>query len=106
MLNKDEILEYYYQLCVSAKKALSRDQYRALHPKFSSGLIEKLWGNWRNFVLESDSYGRSSITEDNFIQNSVSQNKKVIVSTVFSGEQYDKNAFLLLKGMAKHMNAD
>lgn len=106
MLNKNEILEYYYELCVSAKKALSRDQYRALHPKYSSSLIERMWGTWRNFVLESDSYGRSSITEDNFIQNCVSQNKKVIVSTVFSGEQYDKNAFTLLKGMAKHLNAD
>lgn len=106
MLNKEEILDYYYQLCISAKKVLSRDQYRALHPKYSSGLIEKLWGNWRNFVIECDSYGRSSVKEDNFITNDTSQNKKVIVSTVFSGEEYDENAFNLLKGMAKHLNAD
>ena len=45
MVNKGEILDYYYQLCLSAKKSLSRDQYRAVHPKFSSGLIEKLWGS-------------------------------------------------------------
>ena len=106
MLSKDEILNSYYELCLSSKKALSRDQYRSLHPKFSSSLIEKMWGNWRNFVTECDSYGRSSIKEDNFIQDCVSQNKKVIVSTVFSGEEYDKKAFKLLKGMAKHMNAD
>lgn len=106
MLNKDEILDYYYQLCVSAKKALNRDQYRALHPKYSSGLIERMWGSWRNFVVESDSYGRSSIKEDNFIQDYVSQNKKVIISTVFSGELYNKSAFALLKGMAKQLNAD
>ena len=106
MLNKEEILDYYYQLCISAKKVLSRDQYRALHPKYSSGLIEKLWGSWRNFIVECDSYGRSSVKEDNFITNDTSQNKKVIVSTVFSGEEYDEDAFVLLKGMAKHLNAD
>ena len=39
MLNKDEILNYYYELCLSSKKALSRDQYRSLHPRFSSSLI-------------------------------------------------------------------
>ena len=106
MVNKNEILDYYYQLCVSAKKALSRSQYRSMNPKFSSSLIEKIWGNWRNFVIESDSYGRSSIKEDVFIQNGVSQNKKVIVSTVFAGEEYNKNAFELLRGMSQLMNAD
>jgi len=106
MLTKEEILDYYYQLCVSAKKSLNRDQYRALHPRYSSNLIEKIWGGWKNFVVESDSYGRSSIKEDNFIQNNVSQNKKVIVSTVFSGENYNKSAFELLKGMAKILNAE
>lgn len=106
MVNKDEILEYYHKLCLLSKKSLTREQYRGMNPKFSSSLIEKLWGNWKSFALASYSYSKNLVKEEFYIPNCVSQSKIIIVSSVFSGESYDESAFELLKGMASHLNAD
>ena len=104
--NKD-ILEYYYQLCLSNKKTLSREQYRALEPKFSSHMIEKIWGTWTDFIAACYEYiMKAQKEEETVAKSNVTQNKRVIVSTVFAGEYYNEKALSLLKGMAEHLQAD
>ena len=52
MMNRIEIINYFKHLCELSNKRLSRSEYRKLQPEYSSSLIEKIWGNWTNFVKE------------------------------------------------------
>ena len=56
MVDKQEIIDLYNMLCDFAGRTLSREEYRGLETKYSSSLIEMIWGSWNNFTQEAAQY--------------------------------------------------
>lgn len=56
MVNKQEIIDLYNVLCDFAGRTLSREEYRGLETRYSSSLIEMIWGSWNNFTQEAAQY--------------------------------------------------
>lgn len=101
-MNKEEILDYYNSLCKDHNKKLSRAEYRNITPKYSSSLIEKIWGSWTNFVNK---------TKDVFLINRVklvkhTNNRKVVISYVQDGSEINIECFNTLKNYCDKNKAE
>ena len=101
---KEDIADYYIDLCNSFNKHLTRSQYRELDPKYSSNLIEKLWGSWTTFTQEmhlSNKYERQEIVKE-FNENT----DKIVISYVINGTAINNEFFETLKYYCKTNKAE
>lgn len=94
-VNKKEILNEYNLLCKIANRKLTRAEYRNTNPKFSSHLIESIFGSWSNFRKESDDYlilkrTQKTITFDEKV-------KDVVITYAVDGENINEDFLNVLK---------
>lgn len=97
-----DIKEYYLLQCKSYNKTLNREEYRKTNPKYSSSLIEKIWGSWTNFVKEII----PNVFSRNTIKSSFNkETDKIVISFVQDGSSINEDVFLTLKTYCKHNHA-
>jgi len=103
-MNRSAIIEYFNTLCGTCNKKLSRSEYRMLNPEYPSSLIEKLWGNWNNFMDE---------VNDTVIMTRTSLKKKfnkkadkIVISYVNDGTDINLDFFKTLKLYCKNNHAE
>ena len=101
-MNKQEIIDYYNDLCELSREELSRLKYRSMNPKYSSSLIESIFGSWNDFVKEAKEFLKLSRYE---IQKVCNKNKAV-VSYISDGASLNLDFFLTLKYYAEVNDAD
>ena len=64
-MEKEDLIEYYNDLCrLFNKNVLARNEYRNLSPKYSTDLIERAFGTWKNFTKEANRLSLYKRTED------------------------------------------
>jgi len=91
MIDRQEILNYYKDLCDLYGKKLLRTEYRDLNPMYPSSLIENIWGNWTNFVDEVD--GLNINTRHNITKIFSKNVDKIVVTYVNDGCDINKNFY-------------
>lgn len=96
---KNEIIEYYKDLCKSNNKKLSRSEYRKVSNKYSSSLIEQIWGNWTNFVEEASEDLITSRVES--IKTFSKDIDRIVISFINDGTTLNEDCFLTLKNYCK-----
>lgn len=65
MMLSDDIVNYYKGLCAqNENKYISRDKYLSMQPKYTRNTINKIWGNWANFIDYVKSNGNVSFKQD------------------------------------------
>lgn len=94
MYDKTDILEIYNELCELAGKKLTREEYRDINPKYSSYLIETLWGNWNNFVNEAETYFNKP--ERDLVATVDKNVKDIVITHVADGSSINLNFFKTL----------
>lgn len=83
MISKQEIIEYFKNLCNSCGKKLLRTEYREMNPVYPSSLIEDMWGNWTNFTEEVDDL--DVITRHNITKVFSKDLDKIVITAVNDG---------------------
>ena len=100
--NKEDIIEDYRNLQLQfPDKLLTRSEYRKFG-EYSTSLIEKLFGNWTNFVKEvgfNTKMNRYEIIKK-------SRSKKIIISSIIDGLDINEEAFNILKTYARWNGAE
>lgn len=103
-MSKKEILQYYIDLCQDQGKLLSRSEYRLQNPKFSSGLIEKLWGNWTNFIQDCPKTAIPQRFEK--IKKFDKSADKIVIGFVYDGANLNVKALSVLQKYCKYNKAE
>jgi len=103
MSTKNEIISHYNDLCNLAKKKLSRSEYRKLDNKFSSTLIESIWGSWSNFVKESEVVILVNRREQTKIFDK--STNTIILTHVVDGAEINEDFLQTLETYCKENNA-
>lgn len=102
-MNKEEIIDYYNDLCELANEKLSRNSYRNLNPKYSTNLIEQTWGTWTDFVKEASE--TLKLARHTIIKK-IGNTNKIVVTYINDGASVDLDCFLTLKNYAEFNNAE
>lgn len=103
-MNKQDIIDYYNNFCQMMGKSLSRSEYRKLDPIYSSGLIERVFGSWTDFVNEANQTLELARTEKTkkFGENT----DKVVITYVHDGSAVDFDALEILENYCKRNKAE
>lgn len=104
-MEKEDLIEYYNDLCrLSNKNILARNEYRNLSPKYSTDLIERAFGTWKNFTKEANRLSLYKRTEKKvFVPKNVD---KVVISYIPDGESnIDFSCLNTLKNYCRINNA-
>lgn len=104
MTNLTEILDNYKDLCKAYNKKLSREEYRSVSTKFSSSLIEKIWGNWTTFVknIEEDLL----LNRHEIIKKVDKSKNKVVISYIPDGSEINIEVFYTLLNYCEKTNSE
>lgn len=103
MINKSDIITHYNELCTLVNKKLTRNEYRKLDTEYSSTLIEKLWGNWTNFI--NDAQVVLTVNRKESVKHFDKNIDKIVITYVLDGSNINEEALLVLQNYCKHNNA-
>ena len=102
--NKQEILDYYNNLCSLSNKKLTRADYRKLEPKYSSTLIENIWGNWTNFITDAATI--LLVSRNTIVKEFSEKANKVVITYVNDGTTVNEGFLNTLLNYCKHNKAE
>lgn len=102
--DKKIILDTYNDLCRIANKKLTREEYRKLDTGYSSSLIEKIWGNWTNFIKEADD--KLLVTRNIIVKKFKKNINKVIITYVNDGSFINEDFYNTLLTYCKYNGAE
>lgn len=103
-MEKEEIICYYNDLCKLFEKRLTRAEYREIDPKFSTYLIEKIWGTWTEFVNETNlAFFSLRVDKIKFIKKDIDN---VVISYVQDGSDININMLNCLENYCKINKAE
>ena len=94
-ISKQEVFEEYAKACTEANRKLTRQEYRNLNTKYSTSLIEKLFGSWSNFAERMESF----TTPNRYtIHCEIPENvEKVVITHAYDGMNIDQTFLNTLK---------
>lgn len=102
--NKQEIIDEYNNLCKLSNKKLTRAEYRKLDTNYSSNFIEKIWGNWTNFVLEAEN--TLLVTRNKITKIFNKDIDKIVITYVNDGSIINENFYNTLRNYCHLNNAE
>lgn len=101
VINKEEVVNEYKQLCVKYSHKLTREEYRKEKTIISSTQIEKMWGTWKNFVAECQD---TVITNRKSIVKTV-DDQNLVITSVQDGSELKEEALEILENFCSVNNA-
>lgn len=100
-MQKKEVVDYYLS-CFGEKK-VSRSEYREINPIYSSSGIEKLWGNWSNFI--QDVHSSEVLSRETVVKRFGKNDDRIVITHVADGSTINTEMFNTLMVYCKKNNA-
>ena len=101
---QSEIISNYQNECAKQNKSLTRQEYRDLNPKYTSSLIEKIFGSWTNFRCDAKTTFKIKRAESTKVFSKKSE--RVVLTFVTTGKAINIKALNILHNFCKENQAE
>lgn len=96
---QSKIISNYQDQCIKYNKYLTRQEYRNLKPRYTSYLVEKIFGSWTKFIHGAKASFKIKRTEITKVFSKDSE--RIVLTFVTTGKDLDIKALNILHNFCK-----